>query len=93
MPYIPQDDRPRYDGPVDQLGDALAAQTPDRRKGHANYVITRILRKAWGVDAPRGESYSNYADVIGTLESAKLELYRRWVAEYEDKVIAKNGDL
>ena len=93
MPYIPQDDRPTYDGLIDQLAVALAAQAPDRRKGHANYVLTRILRKAWGVDAPSGESYSNYADVIGTLESAKLELYRRWVAAYEDTAIAKNGDV
>jgi len=93
MPYIPQDDRPRYDGLIDQLADALAEQAPDRRKGHANYVVTRILRKAWGVDVPGGESYSNYADVIGTLESAKLELYRRGVAAYEDKAIAKNGDV
>ena len=46
-----------------------------------------------GVDTPSGESYSNYADVIGTLESSKLELYRRWVAAYEDKAIAKNGDI
>ena len=93
MPYIPQDDRPRYDGFIDQLADALAEQAPDRRKGHANYVVTRILRKAWGVDVPNGESYSNYADIIGTLESVKLELYRRRVAPYEDKAIVKNGDV
>ncbi len=93
MPYIPGEDRPMYDGLIDQLVEILADQPPDRRKGHANYVVTQVLRKAWGVDTAAGESYSNYADVIGTLECAKLELYRRWVADYEDKAIAKNSDL
>ena len=93
MPYIPTADRPAYDALIDQLAETLAGQPPDRRKGHANYVVTQLLRKAWGVDAAANESYSNYADVIGTLENAKLEIYRRWVAAYEDKAIAKNGDL
>jgi len=93
MPYIPSQDRPAYDGLIDQLAEALAAQPADRRKGHANYVVTQLVRKAWGVHTASGESYSNYADVIGTLECAKLELYRRWVADYEDKAIQKNGDL
>ena len=93
MPYIPGPDRPTYDDLIDQLADALGRQPPDKRKGHANYVITQIARKAWGVHEPANESYSNYADVIGTLECAKQEIYRRWVADYEDKAIANNGDL
>ena len=64
-----------------------------RVRKHANYVVTQILRKAWGVDVAANESYSSYADIIGTLECAKQELYRRWVAAYEDKAIVKNGDL
>ena len=51
------------------------------------------MRNAWGVDCAENESYSNYADIIGTLECAKQELYRRWLADYEDKAIAKHGDL
>lgn len=93
MPYIPPQDRPTYDPLIAPLAEALRAQQPDRRKGHANYVITQIMRKAWGVDRAENESYSNYADIIGTLECAKQELYRRWVADYEDKAIAKHGDL
>lgn len=93
MPYIPQDDRPTYDALIEELAKLLSQQQPDKRKGHANYVITQIARKAWGVDYPENESYSNYADIIGTLECARLEIYRRWVADYEDKAIAKNGDV
>ena len=89
MPYISPDDRATYDETIGQLAMLLNSQAPDRRKGHANYVITQLLRHAWGVERPEGESYSNYADVIGTLESAKLEVYRRWVADYEDQAIAR----
>ncbi len=93
MPYLPSSDRPVYDPQIKQLAESLARQPDDRRKGHANYVITQILRKAWGVDRADNESYSSYADIIGTLECAKLELYRRWLAAYEDTAIAKHGDL
>ena len=40
--------------------------------------------------------YSNYADInsaIGVLECAKLELYRRQAAPYEDKKIEENGEV
>jgi hypothetical protein len=92
MPYIPQSDRPQYDPHIDSLARLLAAQPAEKRKGHANYVITQILRHAW-VPTREAESYSNYADVVGTLECAKLEIYRRWVAPYEDRAIEKNADL
>ncbi len=93
MPYIPAQDRATYDPLIGQLADLLARQQPDRRKGHANYVLTQILRRAWGVDRPENESYSSYADVVGTLECAKHEPYRRWIAAYEDTAIARHGDL
>ena len=93
MPYIAPDDRPPYEPMIEELARLLVSRPTDKRKGHANFVITQILRKAWGVDDASGESYSNYADVIGTLECAKLEIYRRWVASYEDGAIRKNGDL
>ena len=37
--------------------------------------------------------YEDYASVIGALECAKQELYRRLVAPYEDKKIKENGDV
>lgn len=93
MPYIPRTDRPIYDESISRLAESLRLQPETKRKGHANYVITQILRLAWGVEEPSNESYSSYADLIGTLECAKLELYRRWVAPYEDRAIESNGDL
>lgn len=93
MPYIPREDRPAYDALVDELAALIRHHDPPKRKGHGNYVVTQILRKAWGVDRPGGETYAAWADVIGTLECAKLELYRRFVGPYEDGAIARNGDL
>jgi hypothetical protein len=93
MPYIPQQDRVPYGPLIDEIASLLADQPPERRKGHANYVVTQILRRGWGVDRAEGESYSSYADVIGTLECAKQEIYRRWVATYEDGAIRRSGDV
>ena len=39
------------------------------------------------------ESYQTYNDIIGALESVKLEIYRRLVTKYEDKKIIENGDV
>lgn len=58
--------------------------------GELNYVISMMcddyLRRC-------GESYTNLNEVIGVLECAKLEFYRRVVSPYEDKKIQGNGDI
>ena len=38
-------------------------------------------------------NYSDYQQFIGELEAAKLEIYRRLAAPYEDKKIKENGDV
>jgi len=93
MPYIAQEHRSEYDVLIRELAARLRAQSDNQRKGHANYVITQLLRRAWALEQPEHESYSSHADVIGTLECAKLELYRRFVARYEDRAIERHGDL
>jgi hypothetical protein len=40
-----------------------------------------------------GLSYKNINQAIGALECAKLELYRRVAAPYEDKKALINGDV
>ena len=40
-----------------------------------------------------GKNYTNINEVIGVLECAKLELYRRVAAPYEDEKIEQNGDV
>jgi len=38
-------------------------------------------------------SYSEYNEIIGILECAKMEVYRRLVVPYEDKKIEQNTDV
>ena len=79
MPYVKKSDRIRLD-------DGENAQTA----GELNYLITKTV-DAYLNREPR--NYARFNEVIGVLECAKLELYRRVIAEYEDTKIHKNGDV
>lgn len=94
MPYVTKDQRNKVDGPIEELASAIndhpqwhpAPALPD---GVVNYAITRLLQKTiLGHD----RTYAAFERAIGVLECAKLELYRRMVAPYEDKKSAENGD-
>lgn len=81
MPYIKQEDRVAlYFEPSD------TPQTP----GELNFVITSIAHR---YIQEHGQTYGVFNSVIGALECAKMELYRRRVAPYEDKKIEENGDV
>lgn len=58
--------------------------------GELNYTICMLIQN-YLLD--KKESYQLYNDAIGALEGAKLELYRRLVAPYEDMKIKENGDV
>ena len=58
--------------------------------GELNFLITNLITKYIFM---KGEKYQNYNDVIGALEGAKLELYRRKIAPYEDIKMRENGDV
>jgi len=58
--------------------------------GELNFIITSAVVHFLGYGKP---SYQRYNEVIGVLECAKLELYRRMVAPYEDIKIKENGDV
>lgn len=58
--------------------------------GELNYVITTIVNRYL---INKGKNYSNYNEVVGVLECAKLELYRRLVAPYENVKAKKNGEV
>ena len=79
MPYIVGEDR------------FIATETP-RNPGELNFAITRLLDD-YIQQHKDGLRYSTLNEVFGAMECAKLELYRRVAAPYEDKAIAKNGDV
>lgn len=59
--------------------------------GELNYVITDLLMKA--LEDGGGVSYTRINALVGVLECAKMELYRRVAAPYEDKKKEENGDV
>ena len=79
MPYIKKSDRER-----------LAAGGEPESAGELNYTITKTLD---GYLGRKGLNYSTLNEIIGVLECAKIELYRRIAADYEDGKIAANGDV
>jgi len=79
MPYITQKRR-------EMLNDWETPQT----SGELNYLLTILCKEYLEV---HGEKYATYNDIVGALEGAKLEIYRRKIAPYEDKKIKENGDV
>jgi hypothetical protein len=80
MPYIEPDARER----IDRGG-------KPETSGELNYAITRLvddylIRKG-------GIRYAHLNEVVGVLECAKLELYRRLAAPYEEKKMGETGDV
>lgn len=79
MPYIKQERKT-----------AIWAGDPPDNAGELNYIITLQIRNYF---EKKGKSYQTYNDIIGALEGAKLELYRRRISLYEDKKRKDNGDV
>ena len=80
MPYIKQDRR-----------DAILAGAKPQNAGELNFAITVVvdnyLRDKGGI------RYAHLNEVVGAMDCAKLELYRRLAAPYEDKKIKEAGDV
>jgi len=84
MPYIDNDKRELIDPVVEQLEEIL------ENMGDLNYTITRLCDAYLSTE--EGIRYSRLNDLVGALECAKLELYRRVAAPYEDLKAQENGD-
>lgn len=89
MPYIERSTRERIDPHVEALGAVLGSGSVHGGEGELNYAITRLLVSALG-PTPR---YRDFNAAVGVLECAKLELYRRAAATYEDAKRAQHGDV
>ena len=79
MPYIRQERR-----------DAILAGAKPQDAGELNFAIS-VLVDNYLKD--KGIKYAHLNEVIGALDCAKLELYRRVAAPYEDEKIKQNGDV
>lgn len=80
MPYITAEARERLDH-------GGQPETP----GELNYAITRLVDDY--LMQKGGIRYAYLNEVVGALECAKLELYRRVAAPYEDHKMSETGDV
>lgn len=80
MPYITKEER------NDIHENAEAPVNP----GQLNYVLTQVVLEYFHGNGGR---YQQINDILGALEGAKLEFYRRVVAPYEDVKKVDNGDV
>lgn len=80
MPYIKQDRR-----------DAIRAGAKPLDAGELNFAISALVDAYLKDKGPI--RYANLNEVVGALDCAKLELYRRVAVPYEDQKIDENGDV
>ena len=81
MPYIY--DRPRRE--VLACGEGLPQDAAE-----LNFVICDL---ADSFLTRKGVTYAHVNEVMGAIECAKLEIYRRVAAPFEDQKAAENGDV
>lgn len=80
MPYITADQK------------NLVKRSGPHTSGQLNYAVTAICLKY--LDNVGGAGHYNLLnDVVGALECAKAEFYRRLVSPYEDIKAHDNGDV
>ena len=87
MPYIKVEDRRKYNGYIAVLANMVNRLDKDSKSGNLNYIITKLIHMT------EPKRYNDYNSLIGMLECAKLELYRRKIAPYEDIKIKENSDV
>ena len=83
MPYIKAENRHHIDK---HIGRHVRILTP----GDLNYAFTLLLDR---YIQEHGLSYQHLNDVMGALEGAKMELYRRVIVPYETQKMLENGDV
>jgi hypothetical protein len=81
MPYITEERRR-----------SLMRGYPDKMEnaGELNWEISELIKRYIVI---HGNSYITYNDVVGALECAKQEFYRRVLIPYEEIKIKTNGDI
>jgi len=88
MPYISKFQRVKLDAYIRHLIRSVQESKKEKRGGDLNYIISQLLSGSM-----EELKYHEIQEVIGVLECAKLELYRRLGSVREDEAIESNGDI
>lgn len=97
MPYIKKNQREQLAPALEDLMMAIIGLKDEEGKhinpgaGVFNYVITTLLNNHY--EMTFFPSYDKVNTVIGILESAKQEYYRRVAVTYENQKRLENGDV
>jgi len=87
MPYIPQNRRKEVRASI------LKCKNLGELCYHVNEDILDYLSIKVAREGRVNYKWADYAEILGMLESIKLELYRRLIADHEDCAIEQNGDV
>ncbi len=85
MPYIKREDKIKFKSILEELP-KMALGNP----GELNYIITKFCVQFL---ENKGESYATINEIIGVLECAKQEFYRRIAVPLEIRKQSENGDV
>lgn len=97
MPYIPAEQRKTCDGLIDELASQIVRLAQESGSdgvfaGLLNYACTRlalqVVRRRFG-----RMRYWLIAILTGIFKNIGDEFYRRLAAPYEDRQLAKSGDV
>jgi hypothetical protein len=91
MPYVNQETRSKLSLAKIALIEGILDLPEQDRDGAVNYCMTEIVTRSLKPDG--GWRYRDLQRALGLFYAAAHEFYRRLVAPYEDKCIAKNGDI
>lgn len=90
MPYVPATERKELDQEIAALAEKIRKISKNETlAGNLNYSITSLLLAVYGKEL----RYHQHNEIVGLLECAKQEFYRRLTASYEDKKCAENGEV
>ena len=95
MPYIKQEHRKQLESSLSNLASTIsetAANDISVLPGLLNYTITCLVKRCYATLKTK-MSYADHNAVVGMLDCAKMEFYRRATAPYEDEKVAENGDV
>lgn len=95
MPYIKQDHRKQLESALSDLSHVItetAGNDISVLPGLLNYTITCLVKRCYTAFKSK-MSYADHNAVIGMLDCAKMEFYRRATAPYEDEKVIENGDV
>lgn len=91
MPYIEQSSRERIDKYLNPVLEEIRKDAEDCEivEGELNYILTKIIMAYIG-DC---KCYASFNQVLGVLDSASREFYRRVVGPYEQEKMKTHGDV